>query len=299
MRISPKQSAKLRRIYEFLPQWVRTAGSVGNALMENRWIIQELKQLPPHSVEKAKFKRAVLQYPLQYILGTQPFGDLDIKCKRNVLIPRWETEEWAIEVGRVLYGEQNLNVVDFCTGSGCIALFIATRLKNSNISALDMSFDALKLCGENFKTVESRISKLGNQFSIVQGDLLKDNEIISTGNENAEIILSNPPYIYESSFNEIEESVRLYEPELALKGKFEFYRAIVNQSIKLNAKGVVIEVGTLEQIKYTHELALKNGFDECIGFNDSAGNPRIVAFWKNNTIGERLRLMGLEQISLS
>lgn len=100
--------------------------SLQQAKQEAVWISQEL---PESKWFDACEKRSNL-VPLQYILGNQPFGKLDIKCEEGVLIPRLDTEEWVLEATNLLKNINIDNLIDYCTGSGCIGLGFASELNN-------------------------------------------------------------------------------------------------------------------------------------------------------------------------
>ena len=118
MRISPRTIRQASKV-PLLKYFLAANRTLENAKQELKWVQQEL---PPQKWTWAA-KRRLRLVPLQYILGSQPFGELTILCKENVLIPRWETEEWVGHLLNIL--EKNsklLKVVDVCTGTGCIPL---------------------------------------------------------------------------------------------------------------------------------------------------------------------------------
>lgn len=194
--------------------------------------------------------------PLQYILGTQPFGELEIKCRPNVLIPRPETEVYTTETGRILSRHFNclasldqerqsrLKIADFCTGSGCIALLLHALLKPCNslqasklhIRGFDISQHALNLALENLQhniRLKTLHRDAANEVVFEECDVLSlsqkpDDDILhhlfpgvtSASNDSfLDVIISNPPYISPQDFRlggPTSKSVRKYEPRLAL-----------------------------------------------------------------------------------
>lgn len=250
-----------------------------SASQELNWIKNEL---PKQQWLKACTDRSNL-VPLQYILGSQPFGHLDIKCKRNVLIPRWETEEWSHLLVDLLKNLRNLRVLDLCTGTGCIPLLMADSIPNATVKGIDISQDALDLANENKKALQ--ISNVVFQ----KGDVF-DEKILN--GEKFDLITANPPYVTQESYysEDTEESVRLYEPRLALIGDTEFYTALVENVVKTSdADGFIFELAEENQYKSTVE-SLGSGWTTAT-FNDSNGNMRCVFGYKNNS-----RMQILEQM---
>lgn len=243
-------------------------------------------------------RRARLE-PLQYILGTQPFGALSIKCRSGVLIPRWETEEWVSKLAQLVPQEprildastgsmaQKMRILDACTGSGCVSLLLNyelayLRAMEAEIAAFDISETALLLAGEN---IDDYKQQYGGEVALFSGDVLDENVL---GGNTYDLVVSNPPYVpygdYKSplSLNGVERSVRLYEPETALVGNFEFYDALVRNVVApLKCKGFVFELGYTEQVERTKKMVDNAAEGWEIGqYSDSRGNVRCVVGWK-------------------
>ncbi len=162
-----------------------------------------------------------LERPVQYILGTTQFMDLDFKVNENVLIPRPETEElvrWIISDCE--NQASKINILDIGTGSGCIAIALAKNLKNAKVYALDISEGALEIAKEN---------AINNQVDVefVQADIL----ILDELGIKFDIIVSNPPYVRMMEKDKMRSNVVEYEPETALfvsdDDPLIFYRKIV------------------------------------------------------------------------
>ncbi|MES2589659.1 MAG: peptide chain release factor N(5)-glutamine methyltransferase [Bacteroidota bacterium] len=153
--------------------------------------------------------RLLANEPFQYIVGETLFCDLTIKCDKRALIPRPETEElvfWVQESFRDK--KQEYSFIDFCTGSGCIALSLKNSFPNTHILATDYSYEALVLAKEN-----SELNKL--DISFLEHDLLTDTFELMSAN-SIDCIVSNPPYIPEKDKSEMHENVLKFEPHLAL-----------------------------------------------------------------------------------
>lgn len=204
--------------------------------------------------------------PLQYLIGWQPFGSLKILCRPHVLIPRWETEEWVFDLGKCILKQSphysDLKLVDLCTGSGCIPLLLMkmTNKRNifKNICAVDVSPYALNLTRRNF-TYNNINSKRRSIFQVHYGDVLKSDMVfhLLPSGEKIDILTCNPPYISIESFqNDVQDSVRIYEPHLALIGDLQFYQNLISVWLP-NINSFVYELGSYKQYNYVKNGILK------------------------------------------
>lgn len=196
--------------------------------------------------------------PLQYLIGWQPFGFLKVLCRPNVLIPRWETEEWVYSLGRsVSKCYQNgtipsdLTLVDLCTGSGCIPLLLLKMTRNTRIfktiKAVDISQHALNLTKRNL-IYNHLHNDSKNTFKTQLGNILNQSELIHPN--KIDILTCNPPYISIETFeSEVEDSVKRYEPHLALIGDLEFYENLVEKWLP-HINSFVYELGSFKQFHY-------------------------------------------------
>lgn len=204
--------------------------------------------------------------PLQHITGCQQFLDLEFVVNKDVLIPRPETELLVEQV--VSYIKDNdIKVLDMCTGSGCIAVSIDRMCANADVTAVDISEKALKVAGENNIRNEGRVT-------FVQSDLFENIH------ETYDIIVSNPPYIPTSDIETLMEEVREHEPRLALDGSadgLKFYREICKNAVNyLNENGkIFLEIG-YDQGRTVPELLRENGFTDIQVLKDLSGNDRMV-----------------------
>ena len=177
---------------------------------------------PEDNLEEA-IKRLEKGEPVQYIVGDVDFYGNIIKVNKNVLIPRRETEELVektMEYIKKLFSNQDINILDIGTGSGCIPITLKKHFPNSTVSAVDISQEALDVAVDN---------SLSNNVSI--------NFILSNLFENVSgkyhCIISNPPYIKEDE--EIMDIVKNNEPHLALYAPNEglyFYEEILKEANK-------------------------------------------------------------------
>lgn len=168
--------------------------------------------------------------PVQYVVGTAPFANRTFHVEPGVLIPRPETEllvEWAVSLrpaGAVL---------DAGTGSGCIAVTLALECPDAQVTACDISPQALRVAGTN-------ATDLGAKVRVVEADMLRKLPATPDGKGYA-LIVSNPPYVCESERKEMEPHVVQHEPSLALfvpdDDPLRFYRALAYQAAKLLTPG--------------------------------------------------------------
>lgn len=210
---------------------------------------------------KETLEKRVSGIPFSYITGEKEFMKLMFKVNENVLIPRPETELLVEEA--LKYNVKN--VLDMCTGSGCIAVSVAFYNKKANVTAVDISQDALKIAQEN-------ATKNGVNVKFVCSDLF------TNITEKYDIIISNPPYIETKTIDNLDLEVRK-EPHIALDGGIDglyFYRNICENAHKyLNENGVLMfEIG-YNQGTTVSEI-LKNNFYKNIRIvKDLSGNDRI------------------------
>lgn len=144
--------------------------------------------------------------PIQHVTGKAFFYDNFFKVNEFTLIPRPETEE-LIELIRNNHSENDsLSIIDLGTGTGCIPITLKKIFRNANVSALDISAEALQIAKENAKMI------VDNEITFYENDLLKDINL----DKKFDIIISNPPYIRELEKQEMHKNVLDFEPHLAL-----------------------------------------------------------------------------------
>lgn len=206
--------------------------------------------------------------PLQHITGVQEFMGLKFKVNENVLIPRQDTEllvEKAVAYINSL--DKKVKVLDMCTGSGCIAISVATLCDNAEVVAVDISNKALKIAKEN-----AIINNADIKF--IESDLFENIE------SKFDVIISNPPYIESQVVDTLMPEVREHEPRLALDGDedgLKFYRIISEKAGDYLAdKGMMMyEIG-YNQGQSVPNLLDKNGFKDIKVYKDLSGNDRVV-----------------------
>ena len=170
-------------------------------------------------------KQLLQEQPLQFIIGKAYFRSLTLTVNSSVLIPRPETEElvnWVLEDHQNLEEKQTL--IDFGTGSGCIAIALAKEQPSFEVTAIDFYSSVLNLAKQN--AIKNKTS-----VSFLQHDILQ----LNTLKLNVDIIVSNPPYIPPSEQREMKPNVLNYEPHLALfvpeNDPLIFYRSILEYGL--------------------------------------------------------------------
>lgn len=177
--------------------------------------------------------------PIQYVIGHVNFYGLIFKVNKNVLIPRFETEELVQNIKNYIENKKlyNAKIIDLGCGSGVIGLTLKHFFKDTDVTLVDISEKALKVAEDNAKT-------LGLNVNFIKSDWFSNIPI-----DKYDIIVSNPPYI--KTEEEIEDIVKNNEPHLALYGGkdgLDCYRNIlkdINNYLNVNYL-IAFEIGYLE-----------------------------------------------------
>ena len=268
---------------------LNTSGST-NASQEALWLLAYALGMKHHELAsrkdqavsgeelvraKAVISRRVAREPLQYILGTQEFCGLDFHVNSAVLIPRPETELLVQETLREGGFTEGAVLVDVGTGSGCVAVTLATILSGMRIFALDCSGDALTVARGNAER-----HGVGDKITWKEGDLLEPLcECNLVGAVDA--IVSNPPYIADEVWGGLQPEVRDFEPRLALvagqKGT-EFHERLLHEARQFLAPGglLVMELGQ-DQAPHVRQVAEQaGGYTGLQTITDEAGIERVM-----------------------
>ena len=212
-----------------------------------------------------------LKKPIQYILGSTHFMDMDFKVNENVLIPRPETEElvrWVLEDYR-MDGNKEISILDIGTGSGCIAISLAKNMKRAKVYGLDISKRALKVAKEN-------ATKNQVEVEFIQADILN----MEYFKDKVDVIVSNPPYVRLLEKEKMKPNVIENEPGSALfvpdNDPLVFYRKI-NELAKKNLKSggrLYLEIN--QYMGKETKALFENGFIEVELRKDMFGNDRML-----------------------
>ena len=227
-------------------------------------VSKELEEEYKKKVDLVKVKN-----PIQYVIGNVNFYGNIFEVNKNVLIPRFETEEL---VENTLYYINNyfnpydLSIIDLGTGSGCIGITLKKKLPSSDVTLVDISPKALEVARKNATNLDANVT-------IIENDML--NGLTDKYN----IIISNPPYI--KTDEEIEDIVRDNEPHLALYGGIDgldYYKQIL-ESAKTKVKDyylIAFEIG--DTLKNDVEKLAKINFPlaNIVAKKDLQGRDRMI-----------------------
>lgn len=222
---------------------------------------------------EASVQRILEGEPLAYVLGEWEFYGLKLQVDKDVLIPRDDTcavTELAIRQG--LFLPQDPRILDLCTGSGCIGLAIATRVKDARITLADLSKEALTVAKNNVNAL-----KLSARVSCVQVDARKAAPAFLG---KFDMIVSNPPYVTKAEMETLPDSVRNFEPHMALCGGedgLDFYRSIAgNYRETLKPGGLLCLEFGMGQGDAVCRILRENGFLILERTKDYNGRERAV-----------------------
>jgi len=247
-------------------------------------IAQQTIQLNTQQQEKLREwtdKQINESMPLQYLIGFVPFAGLQILVEPPVLIPRMETEQWCTQFIEQLKTapQDTLNILELCTGSGCIALALGNALPHAQIVATDIADNALALARKNAQ--HNNVNNVTFFKSDVYKALAPDKQF--------DVIIANPPYISKDEWKELDPSVTQWEDEQALiaqdKGLAILQRIIHGAPSFVRTDGIlkktdiphlVVEIGHLQGAK-VRDLMYAAGFTKVNIQRDWAGRDRVVS----------------------
>ncbi|KAK1599689.1 HemK family methyltransferase [Colletotrichum navitas] len=293
-RLPPSLIRRAHAVSSHVATLLPACRDIPSAATELRWIRSHVASAPARgggaeaSVARLCARRG-RGVPLQYVLGSQPFGALDIRCRPGVLAPRAETEAYALHLTEMIVSgrlprlrDRELRIVDFCTGTGCIALALyeglARRAARSSVTGVDVSPTAVRLSRENLwhnvgagallrPTEEKNVSfQLADVFD----------EAAMATIPHCDVLVSNPPYISRKVWTygrgQMGYSVRKYEPRLALvpgdttptydgcDHADVFYARLLDVARRLRPKVLLFEVGDQEQAVRVARLVRRNEY---------------------------------------
>lgn len=240
--------------------------SRGNVIARWPFAINDVVRLRWMDLVAARAQRK----PLAYLRGMQEFYGLPMNVSPDVLVPRPETE---LLVDRALAESERLTcpvIVDACTGSGCVAAALASRLMHAQIVATDISRPALEVARTNLRT-----HAVGAVPGLVQCCTLR-----ALASEIADIVTANPPYVSSSDVEELQPEVRDHEPRIALDGGPDGLTVIhdlIPEALRaLKPHGLLIMEVALGQSDRAAGILSAAGFTHIAAYDDLAGIPRVV-----------------------
>jgi len=224
---------------------------------------------------KTIVKRLQKEEPIQYIIGNTEFYGLPFLVDKNTLIPRPETEElvaWVLNETKVLANNKTieLSILDIGTGTGCIPISLAKNLTSLNISAIDISPEALLIAKQN-----AILNKVTIEF--IELDILNTESLP----QEYDVIISNPPYVRELEKEEIKNNVLKNEPHLALfvadENPLIFYNKIADLAKQQLSKNGMLFFEINQYLgKETVNMLVKKGFKNIQLKKDLFGKDRMI-----------------------
>ena len=212
--------------------------------------------------------------PMAYILGYKHFWKYKFFVNNSVLIPRPDTEHIIEESLNYIPSNKSYKILDIGTGCGCIIISVLKERPECSGIAIDISSKALKVAKTNAK-----LHHLENKIKFINIDIDKFNTY------KYDLIITNPPYIKDIEFKRLGDSVKLYEPKIALKGGldgFEIIKKIIKKSsILLKKNGKFIVEIAYNQKDECLKLLKMNGFFVNKICKDFSGKDRCIVSTKN------------------
>ena len=210
--------------------------------------------------------------PIQYVVGRADFYGEEFAVREGVLIPRPETEElvgWTLEQAEAFTNPQ---IVDICTGSGCIAISLKKNLKSATVAAIDISDEALAIARENATALQADVE-------FIKDDVLSGLPMLN--DRLFDIIVSNPPYIPSSEQNAMHINVTGFEPHLALfvadDDPLIFYRLIAQRAREILTDDGVLLFEIHETLaEATASMLEGEGYTNIEIRNDFRQKPRMI-----------------------
>ncbi len=227
-----------------------------------------------HERYTAMIERRIRREPLAYILGHKEFYSLEFEVTPAVLIPRPETETVVSAALEFIQDRANAQVCDLGTGSGAIALAIAANAPAAQLTATDISAEALAIARHNAARLE-----LASRVRFRLADCFEPLDSMGPLGR-FDLIVSNPPYIEDDQIGSLAPEIGCYEPRAALAGGhdgLEFYRRIASalaDHLKRNGAAIV-EIGAVQSAAVT-EIMRNAGGTRIKVVRDLAGMPRVV-----------------------
>lgn len=258
----PDADLDARLLLEFVCQT-----SYNDLLLYGDRIVEEEKV----SSYKILIQKRRARVPLQQITGEQYFCGYPFYVNQNVLTPRADTEILVEEALKKLKtGDQ---ILDMCTGSGCILLSLLLMKEGCAGVGVDLSEKALQVAEKNRR----KLLSVETECRFLQGDLFA---ALKGSDDTFSMLVSNPPYIRTADIEELMPEVRDHEPRMALDGEedgLSFYRRIAKEAKPYLKKGgyVLFEIG-FDQKEQVCDILTENGYREVEARKDYAGLYRVV-----------------------
>jgi release factor glutamine methyltransferase len=281
-----EQSWTIGRLLEWTTQFLQQKGSESprldsEVLLAHALDCKRIDLYTRHTEEapaqgRDRFRALVRQRlegcPVAYLVGRKEFFSLEFEVNRAVLIPRPDTECVVVECLRLVKDVAEPAVLDIGTGSGCLAVTVAKHHKTAQVTAVDMSPEALAVASRN-----AAKHGVAERIRFVQSDLFA---AVPAG-EHFDFILSNPPYIPHDDIAKLPPGVRDFEPHRALDGGADgfavFDRLIAEAPPHLKPDGwLLLEIGSPQEIPARERIERNKGYELEKTILDGSGHPRVL-----------------------
>ena len=239
------------------------------AISRNELLIEPGKELVINDIDRI-ISELLKWRPVQYVIGHEEFDGLEFEVSEGVLIPRPETEELVAWIASET--APGARILDVGTGSGCIAISLGRRVRDSRVWAMDISDVALDIARRNGL-------RNGSTVEFVKGDALVD--FSSLVDEKLDVVVSNPPYIPRSDASQMRRNVTDYEPDTALfvenSDPLIFYRSIARTARRMLKPGgkLYYEIYELYAAQMCAMLEAE-GYTDVVVREDFRGKQRMV-----------------------
>ena len=286
---TPEQTWTIKQLLDWTSDFF-SKSTIGNARLEAEVLLAEAldcqriqlytrfdEQPPTQQLTEFRdwVKRRAAGEPVAYLAGHREFYSLRFHVDSNVLIPRPETEHLvvaAVEFAKSL-NSNPIRIIDVGTGSGCIAVTLATLIENCKIAATDISEPALEIAKSNaaHHAVESKMH-------FFAGDLL---DALPPGSSPVHLIVSNPPYIGKLEISTVDDQVKNHEPDIALfSGDHgtEIIQRLVNDAAQflLPQGALMFETSPIIMDRCVDLVRNHQAYSEVRVIKDFSGHDRIV-----------------------
>lgn len=218
---------------------------------------------------KEYIEKIIKGKPVQYITNNQEFMKLNFYVDENVLIPQPDTEILVEEVIKSIDIMENIEILDMCTGSGCIGISLAKNIENTKVTLVDISKEAIEIAKKN--AIQNGVE---NKVTFIQSDMFENVK------GKFDIIVSNPPYIKTDIIQTLDKQVQ-NEPHIALDGGedgLDFYKMLINEAHKYLKKDgkIFLEIG-YDQKQEVESLAKQSKhYKKIETIKDLSQNDRVI-----------------------
>lgn len=218
---------------------------------------------------KEYIEKIIKGKPVQYITNNQEFMKLNFYVDENVLIPQPDTEILVEKVIKSIDIMENIEILDMCTGSGCVGISLAKNIKNTKVTLVDISKEAIEIAKKN--AIQNEVE---NKITFIQSDMFENVK------GKFDIIVSNPPYIKTDIIQTLDKQVQ-NEPHIALDGGedgLDFYKILINEAHKYLKKDgkIFLEIG-YDQKQEVESLAKQSKhYKKIETIKDLSQNDRVI-----------------------